>query len=467
MPQKPPVWSRINREHALTRGLVGCWLFNEGGGAFAHDAVGGAYNRADLINGPAWVPGTDGRCLSFDGVDDYVKTTRNDFDLCANTGSPLTFVALINPALSGAAARQGIVNIGEFNDLNFSSVFMILSATGELIWSIDPAGTTASSGLLAAANKWQNVAMVRNASEVRFFLESNKAVVANASANGVGSDPIIIGGAARNGALGSFYFAGKIGFVMVYNRALSDGEVQQLFADPYALFAEEETLGFVAASGGALSAALTETVAATDAYSETAAMAAALAESAAASDAFSATAAFGSALSESVAAGDAWTATASFASSLAESVAATDGFSATGAFTASLSETVAASDTVGTGFVAAWTSSVAASDAVSATFSGTSTGAETAAATDSVSAVLQATGAMTETVTAGDSFTAVLSATAVLTETANASDGFAAVPGQVITGPYRIQTLNSETSGHAGSVAALLSDGRRSAEVTE
>jgi hypothetical protein len=249
MPQKPPVWSRINREHALTRGLVGCWLFNEGGGAFAHDAVGGAYNRADLINGPAWVPGTDGRCLSFDGVDDYVKTTRNDFDLCANTGSPLTFVALINPALSGAAARQGIVNIGEFNDLNFSSVFMILSATGELIWSIDPAGTTASSGLLAAANKWQNVAMVRNASEVRFFLESNKAVVANASANGVGSDPIIIGGAARNGALGSFYFAGKIGFVMVYNRALSDGEVQQLFADPYALFQKEEDFGKAPAAG--------------------------------------------------------------------------------------------------------------------------------------------------------------------------------------------------------------------------
>jgi hypothetical protein len=411
MPQKPPVWSRINREHPLMRGLVGCWMFNEAGGLYAHDAAFGAYNRADLVNGPTWAPGYDGPCLSFDGSNDYVKTTRNDFDLCVNTASPLTFVALINPTLTGAAARQGIVNIGEFNDLNFSSVFMILSSTGELIWSIDPAGTTASSGLLAAANKWQRVAMVRNASEVRFFLESSKSVISNASASGVGTDPIIIGNAARNGAIGSFNFSGKIGSVLVYNRALSDGEVQQLFADPYVLFSEDETLGFVAAGAGSFTASLTESVAATDAYSATAAFASALSESAAATDAFSATAAFSAALSASAAATDAWTATAQFS--------------------ASLSETVAATDSVNTGFVAAWTDSVSATDAVSVTFNAAGSGAETAAATDSVSATLQGVGALTETVTAGDSFTAILSAQASLTETVTASDGYGGVSGTV------------------------------------
>jgi hypothetical protein len=408
MSQRPPVWARINREHALTRGLVGCWLFNEGGGTYAHDAQAGVYNRADLINGPTWIPGVDGPDLSFDGVDDYVKTTRNDFDLCANAASPVTFIAWINPTLSGTATRQGIVSVGEFNDLNFSNVFMVLSTTGELIWSIDPASTTASSGLITVANKWQFVAMVRTATEVRFFLGPTKAVVSNSSSSGIGNDPIIFGGAARNAALGSFYFSGKIGPAMVYNRALTDQEIQQLFVDPYVfLIPTDTTHGFVASGASNFSDSITETVSATDAYTASAAFVSDRTESAVATDAFSVTAAFASALSESVTGTDAWTATASFASALAESATATDSLTGAASFLATLTDTVTATESSVTGITASWSDSSTATDSISAIFSASGSETETVSASDGISAILQAVSGLTESVIASDQFDGV------------------------------------------------------------
>lgn len=38
--RKPPVGSQINWGHPLARGLVGCWLMNEGGGNILNDLVG-------------------------------------------------------------------------------------------------------------------------------------------------------------------------------------------------------------------------------------------------------------------------------------------------------------------------------------------------------------------------------------------------------------------------------------------
>jgi len=76
---KPPVGSQIDWGHPLARGLVGCWLLNEGAGGKAHD-LSGNNNHGVLTNfafpstpTSGWNPGRTGISLSFDGVDDYVK----------------------------------------------------------------------------------------------------------------------------------------------------------------------------------------------------------------------------------------------------------------------------------------------------------------------------------------------------------------------------------------------------------
>ena len=52
--QKPPLGSIIDWSHPLARGLVGCWLLNEGGGDAIYDMV---ENRKATISGLSWGSG--------------------------------------------------------------------------------------------------------------------------------------------------------------------------------------------------------------------------------------------------------------------------------------------------------------------------------------------------------------------------------------------------------------------------
>ena len=54
----------------LTDGLVSYWNFDEGSGATAYDSVG---DNHGTIHGSEWTAGAEGGALSFDGEDDYVE----------------------------------------------------------------------------------------------------------------------------------------------------------------------------------------------------------------------------------------------------------------------------------------------------------------------------------------------------------------------------------------------------------
>jgi hypothetical protein len=75
------------------RGLVGFWRFEEGTGTSTADSSGTG-NAGTLVNGPAWQTEANckqGRCLSFDGVNDYVNA-GNDASL-SSSRSEMTVMA--------------------------------------------------------------------------------------------------------------------------------------------------------------------------------------------------------------------------------------------------------------------------------------------------------------------------------------------------------------------------------------
>jgi FlaG/FlaF family flagellin (archaellin) len=57
----------------IINGLVAAWNFNEGEGNIVYDSSGNGNNG--IVYGAAWVNGIYGKALSFDGIDDYVKTS--------------------------------------------------------------------------------------------------------------------------------------------------------------------------------------------------------------------------------------------------------------------------------------------------------------------------------------------------------------------------------------------------------
>jgi N-acetylneuraminic acid mutarotase len=59
--------------HSLLDGLIAWWKFDETSGTVAYDSSGNGHD-ANLTNGPAWVTGKIGGALSFDGTDDMVRT---------------------------------------------------------------------------------------------------------------------------------------------------------------------------------------------------------------------------------------------------------------------------------------------------------------------------------------------------------------------------------------------------------
>jgi hypothetical protein len=59
--------------HSLLDGLIAWWKFDETSGTVAYDSSGNGHD-ANLTNGPAWVTGKIGGALSFDGSDDMVRT---------------------------------------------------------------------------------------------------------------------------------------------------------------------------------------------------------------------------------------------------------------------------------------------------------------------------------------------------------------------------------------------------------
>lgn len=82
---KPKPGCMIDPTHPLSRGLVGCWLFNEGAGSRLTD-ISGYGNHGVLTNmNPEsdWVGSPHGGALDFDGSNDFINVGNNlifDFD---------------------------------------------------------------------------------------------------------------------------------------------------------------------------------------------------------------------------------------------------------------------------------------------------------------------------------------------------------------------------------------------------
>ena len=80
--QKPPIGAKLNFGHPLAKGLVGCWLFNEGSGDKVFD-YSGQGNNGTVMNVAAqtiasgWNSGVQGNALRFDGSNDYVRVANN------------------------------------------------------------------------------------------------------------------------------------------------------------------------------------------------------------------------------------------------------------------------------------------------------------------------------------------------------------------------------------------------------
>jgi len=196
----------MNSPYPVNRnGLVASYSFEEGSGNTAYDT----HNR---------VAGKYGSALSFDGVNDYVNAGN---DVSLNITTAITVSAWVKPVSSGEGTYGRVVDKAKFGLMMFG---------GERVdFQIIVGGLPRDAVTLAGSvpfNTWSYVVGVFDGANVIIYVNGVK-TVGSATAGPITShsaDTLYIG----ERAVGDRAFNGLIDEVRIWNRALTESEIQAL-----------------------------------------------------------------------------------------------------------------------------------------------------------------------------------------------------------------------------------------------
>ncbi len=213
---------------ALSTGLIGSWLLDEGTGLIATDSAAG--HAGDLIGGPSWGTGRFGSALVFDGIDDHVEI-RDGIVYAVHT-RPLTFSAWALLA-DYSTMTPDIMQIRS----DTASPWHVLMASdpnwvGISIGSGDGVWTSIRTGIQPQPGVWHHVVVTFDGVEstalgsYQIYLDGVAQPLEAAAGYGVQLQQSRIGAAEdpRNRWIGS------IDDVRIYDRVVTDTELAGLVA---------------------------------------------------------------------------------------------------------------------------------------------------------------------------------------------------------------------------------------------
>lgn len=228
---KPPRGAVLNTTHPLARGLVGCWLMNEGTGRRIFDYSGNKNHGLMTNMDPAtdWKAGPHGWAVDFDGGDDYVYfgtnkilfpdvwtivanvkcTTTTSNKLC--TWTTATHPSIwINLALNQLLLYMGADNYAYFDSEAFSVV---------------------TNGL------WHQIAFsipgiaINDINNAKCYVDATLYAIDSVKATGAQSAKTIFSLGYTN-----VRYRDILSFLCLYNRVLSPAEIAWLYESPYSMF---------------------------------------------------------------------------------------------------------------------------------------------------------------------------------------------------------------------------------------
>jgi hypothetical protein len=203
--------------------LVGWWKLDEGSGITVLDGSGHG-NHGTLMGDPQWVIGLDGDALEFDGVDDYVEVPHDE-TLTADT--EVSVMAWINAERHSAAAGNWQAIIAKSNDPRSYSFYTYVE--GNLHFSVGPGGAYVGSTSAGEVplNEWVHVCAMVIEGQHQYYINGEDA--------GTGGSGTELQGTADTATVrigltheGGNNFLGMIDDVRIYNKSLTQEEIQQI-----------------------------------------------------------------------------------------------------------------------------------------------------------------------------------------------------------------------------------------------
>jgi hypothetical protein len=240
---KPCLGSQIQMGHCLAKGLVGCWLFNEGAGNIVNDASGNG-NRGTLINGVSH-------------VGDYLHFVKSSSQYCVVPSSPsinqysqITVETQVKLYGSVGSPWGGGIIASQFDDNYAFTCDWILELSTYDGWekinvtSLPNSSTWWSTSFTSDyqppgtfTGKWINICFTIDGTYFRSYINgvlTRDPVARNAGFLNSGRN-LYIGTRTNLNNFGDL----DIKHLNIYNRALSASEIAQIYQDPFCMFEEE------------------------------------------------------------------------------------------------------------------------------------------------------------------------------------------------------------------------------------
>ncbi|HEX2923863.1 MAG TPA: LamG-like jellyroll fold domain-containing protein, partial [Chloroflexota bacterium] len=197
-------------------GLVAAYAFNEGSGSTITDLSGNG--NSGSITGASWTyQGRFGNALSFNGSNSFVKVNSSD---SLNLGADLTLEAWVYPTALGGwrnvllKEQSGDLTYGLYANTDSQRPAGYIYVGGE----VDTRGNSQ-----LPLNSWTHLAVTHDGTYLNLYvngsLASTKTIAGSTPAS---AGPVEIGG----DDLWGEYFSGSIDEVRIYDRALSQTEIQ-------------------------------------------------------------------------------------------------------------------------------------------------------------------------------------------------------------------------------------------------
>jgi hypothetical protein len=211
----------------LALGLIGYWRFNEGSGATTADSS--TAGRMGTLAGATWTTGRSSYGLTFDGVDDAVNIPG--FDV-ADSATTISAWIRVNADTLQTSDRRILSKAAGSADTDHYFMLGTTKQSGlnRLKFALKTSGSTKT--LTAPANvptgQWIHAVATYNGANMRLYMNGVEvgSMAATGSITAGNTVPVAIG---RN-PQGYGAFNGVLDQVRVYNRALTGGEIAEMYS---------------------------------------------------------------------------------------------------------------------------------------------------------------------------------------------------------------------------------------------
>lgn len=224
---KPRPGCFVDPTHPLSRGLVGCWLFNEGAGSRLTDYSGNG-NHGTLTNmNPEndWVGSPRGGALDFDGINDYVDS--GFLELSEQVTFCIGFIPLNFPNsykfFAGSDNNEGNSGIAIANDSNNRFYFAVKNG----FYSMNSQYSVGSHYFLCGVC----FTGIGNIPKLYVNGKLHSTGTGAAITDNFNGGNLYFGKTPRTGG---FFAKCLIETVYLYNTILNDDEIKWLYSEPYA-----------------------------------------------------------------------------------------------------------------------------------------------------------------------------------------------------------------------------------------